>query len=260
MAETPDPHDFLRAFTPARIAPGRAGHSLPTRALLDFNLDHARARDAVQSALDLLPLLDALRRLHPDPLLLHSRAENRQEYLLRPDFGRSLNDESAQRLKTDGQKPKTDLAVVIADGLSAQAVNAHAVPVLERLLPQLAGAGWSLAPLAVVEQGRVAVADDVAHRLNAEMTVILLGERPGLTSPDSLGAYLTFAPRPGLTDESRNCVSNIRPEGLGYDGAAAKLFWLLSEMKTRRLSGVVLKDEMPAELPRTGADGPKLNP
>lgn len=248
MAETPDPHAALRAFTPARIAPGRAGASLPTKALLDFNLDHARARDAVHSALDLPPLLDALRQLHPDLLLVHSRATTRQEYLLRPDFGRSLNEESAQQLNSESQNPKTDLALVIADGLSAQAVNAHAVPLLERLLPRLAEVGWSLAPLVVVEQGRVAVADEVAHRLNAEMTVILLGERPGLTSPDSLGAYLTYAPRPGLTDERRNCVSNIRPEGLDYELAAAKLFWLLGEMKTRRLSGVELKDEMPAGL------------
>lgn len=269
MTETPDPHDFLRAFTPARIAPGRTGHSLPTRALLHFNLDHARARDAVHSTLDLPRLLDALRALHPDVRHLHSQAATRQEYLLRPDLGRKLSTESAQQLETvrrtaENQTPKTDLAIVLADGLSAGAVNTHAVPVLERLLPRLAEAGWSLAPLAVVEQGRVAVADEVAHRLNAAMTVILLGERPGLTSPDSLGAYLTYGPRPGLTDESRNCVSNIRPgvdasEGLGYELAAAKLFWLLSEMKTRRLSGVDLKDEMPAELPRTGAGGPKLN-
>lgn len=246
MAETPDPHEFLRAFTPARIAPGRAGASLPTRALLDFNLDHARARDAVQSALDLPPLLEALRRLHPDVLLLRSRAASRQEYLLRPDFGRSLSEDSVHQLPTTSRP--ADLAVVLADGLSAQAVNAHAVPLLERLLPRLTEAGWTLTLLAIVEQGRVAVADEVAHRLNAEMTIILLGERPGLTSPDSLGAYLTYAPRPGLTDERRNCVSNIRPEGLSYELAAAKLFWLLSELKTRRLSGVELKDEMPAGL------------
>ena len=248
----PDAHEYLRTFTPARIAPGRTGHSLPTRALLDFNLDHARARDAVHSALDLPRLLDALRTLHPDVLHLRSQARDRHEYLLRPDRGRKLSEASTAQLQTTNFNLQTTLALVLADGLSAQAINAHALPLLDRLLPRLAEAGWSLAPLAVVEQGRVAVADEVAHHLHAEMAVILLGERPGLTSPDSLGAYLTYAPRPGLTDESRNCVSNIRPEGLGYELAAAKLFWLLSEMKTRRLSGVDLKDEMPAGRLGTG--------
>lgn len=243
----PDVHEVLRAFTPARIAPGRTGHSLPTQALLHFNLDHARARDAVHSALNVPDLLESLRALHPDVRHLRSQARDRREYLLRPDLGRTLREESARHLTATGNRPPaTDLSLVLADGLSAQAVNAHALPVLRRLLPRLFEAGWSLAPLVLVEQGRVAVADDVAYRLGAEMTLILLGERPGLTSPDSLGAYLTYAPRPGLTDEARNCVSNIRPEGLSYELAAAKLFWLLSEMKTRRLSGVDLKDEMPA--------------
>lgn len=242
----PDAHEFLRQFTPARIAPGRTGHSLPTQALLAFNFDHARARDAVQSALDLPRLLDGLRPLHPDVLHLRSQARDRQEYLLRPDFGRKLSEESAQQLHTTNSKPQT--ALVIADGLSAQAVNAHALPVVEWLLRACREAGWSLAPVCLVEQGRVAIADEIGALLGAEMTVILLGERPGLTSPDSLGAYLTYAPRPGLTDERRNCVSNIRPEGLTPELAAAKLFWLLSEMKTRRLSGVELKDEMPAGL------------
>lgn len=242
----PDAHEFLRAFTPARLAPGRAGHSLPTRALLAFNLDHARARDAVHSALDLPRLLDGLRALHPDVRHLRSQARDRREYLLRPDLGRKLREESVAHLR-NAQRP-TDLALVVADGLSAQAVNAHALPVAERLLAACRDAGWTLAPVCLVEQGRVAVADEIGAALGAQTTVILLGERPGLTSPDSLGAYLTYAPRPGLTDESRNCVSNIRPEGLGYDLAAAKLFWLLSEMKSRRLSGVELKDEMPVGL------------
>jgi ethanolamine ammonia-lyase small subunit len=248
----PDAHEFLRAFTPARIAAGRSGHSLPTRALLAFNLDHARARDAVWSALDLPRLLDGLRALHPDVRLLHSQARDRQEYLLRPDRGRKLSEESARQLQTANPELQTDLSLVVADGLSAQAVNAHALPVAELLLRACREAGWSLAPICLVQQGRVAVADEIGALLGAQLTVILLGERPGLTSPDSLGAYLTYAPRPGLTDERRNCVSNIRPgvdasEGLGYE-PAAKLFWLLSEMKNRRLSGVELKDEMPVGL------------
>ncbi len=255
-----DAHEFLRAFTAARIAQGRAGHSLPTKALLDFNLDHARARDAVQSVLDLPGLREKLRSLHPTVFHLKTAAATRQEYLLRPDFGRRLSEESNQQLQTWNVSLQTDVAIVVADGLSAQAVNAHAVPVLEKLIPACRDIGWRLAPICLVEQGRVAVADEIGALLHADMTVILLGERPGLTSPDSLGAYLTYAPRPGLTDERRNCVSNIRPLGLSYELAAAKLFWLLSEMKTRRLSGVDLKDEMPAALPGTGTNDPKLNP
>lgn len=236
----PDPWEFLRAHTPARIAPGRAGHSLPTRALLEFNLDHAQARDAVWAALD-VPRLQAV---YPEILSLKTQAGTRQEYLLRPDRGRRLHPDSCNFLSNHPKVP-ADLAIVLADGLSAQAVQTHAVPLLAHLVPALRSQGWTLAPLCVVAQGRVAVADEIGYLLGAEIALILIGERPGLTSPDSLGAYLTFGPRPGLTDEARNCVSNIRPEGLAYEFAAAKLGYLLSEMKNRRLSGVELKDEMP---------------
>jgi ethanolamine ammonia-lyase small subunit len=236
----PDPWEFLRAHTPARLAPGRAGHSLSTRALLEFNLDHARARDAVWAALD----LPRLRDVYPEILSTKTQAASRQEYLLRPDRGRKLHSASANLLSNYPKVP-VDLSIVLADGLSAGAVQTHAVPLLNHLVPALQSRGWTLAPLVVVEQGRVAVADEIGYLLGAEIALILIGERPGLTSPDSLGAYLTFGPRPGRTDETRNCVSNIRPEGLTYAFAAAKLFYLLSEMKNRQLSGVDLKDEMP---------------
>jgi len=239
----PDDWEFLRTYTPARIAPGRAGHSLPTKALLDFNLDHARARDAVHSALNVEAVWGKLRVLPLEIVPLKSKAKTRQEYLLRPDFGRTLSEESREKLLAF-DSPGYTLGIIVADGLSAQAVENHAVPLLEKLVPACRELGWTLAPLGLVEQGRVAVADEIGALLKVELVVILLGERPGLSSPDSLGAYLTYAPRPGLSDEARNCVSNIRPEGLNYELAAAKLVWLLSEMKTRRLSGVNLKDEM----------------
>lgn len=241
---SPDPWAFLRTHTAARIAQGRTGHSLPTQALLDFQLDHARARDAVFSELDLPRLTAELTALHPDLLTLHSQAANRREYLQRPDLGRRLNNGQIEFLPSGLTDAAFDLSIVIADGLSAAAVNHHALPVVAGLLAAVKDAGWLLAPIALVQQGRVAIADEIAYALRADLVVMLIGERPGLSSPDSLGAYLTFRPRPGLTDESRNCVSNIRPEGLPYEFAVQKLMYLLTEMKTRRLSGVGLKDEM----------------
>ena len=259
-----DPWAFLQNQTTARIAQGRTGHSLPTRALLDFQLDHARARDAVHARLDTATLLAQFQALYANPLLLHSQATDRQTYLQRPDLGRKLNDESGQLL---AQWPNqvADVAIVVADGLSATAIANHAVPVVSLLVEAIKKLGWSLAPLCVVGQGRVAIGDEIAYALRAELVVVLIGERPGLSSPDSMGAYLTYRPRPGLTDESRNCVSNIRsgvdsprvdsprvdlpgestPEGLTYEFAVQKMLYLLTEMKTRKLSGVGLKDEMP---------------
>ena len=238
-----DPWEFLQTYTAARIARGRAGHSLPTRALLDFQLDHARARDAVYSTLETGRLLAEIDRLLARPLLLQSQAVDRRTYLQRPDLGRRLNADSWLRLQTLSTAP-ADLSIVMADGLSATAINRHTVPLLRHLLPELKALGWSLTPICLVQQGRVAIADEAAYGLKASMTLMLIGERPGLTSPDSLGAYLTYAPQPGLTDEARNCVSNIRPEGMSYAFAAQKLLYLLTEMKTRKLSGVQLKDEM----------------
>lgn len=247
-----DPWSFLQTHTAARIAQGRAGHGLPTRALLDFQLDHARACDAVQAQLDTVELMDQLAAIRPAPLLLHSQATERQMYLKRPDLGRKLD--VASRLSLHGLRTPdqagVDLAIVIADGLSAVAIHQHAVEMVSSLVQKTQELSWSLAPISVVEQGRVAIGDEVAHALGAEMVVVFIGERPGLTSPHSLGAYLTYKPRPGLTDEARNCVSNIRPdEGLPYAFAVEKLMYLLTEMKRRRLSGVGLKDDSSIHTP-----------
>ncbi|WP_421827218.1 ethanolamine ammonia-lyase subunit EutC [Larkinella sp.] len=257
LPDQPDPWAFLQSHTSARIARGRTGHSLPTRALLDFQLDHASARDAVYSELERDALLTQLQTVQQPVLQLHSRAVDRQQYLQRPDLGRKLDEKSLSRLHLHpsglqdltgvgvGGKgsPGFDLSIVLVDGLSATAINRHAGTVVSRLAEEIRALGWSLAPLCLVEQGRVAIGDEIAHALQAETVVVLIGERPGLTSPDSMGAYLTFRPQPGLTDESRNCISNIRPEGFPYEAAVQKLLYLLTEMKTRRLSGVLLKDE-----------------
>jgi len=241
-----DPWAFLRTHTAARIAQGRTGHSLPTRALLNFQLDHACARDAVYSQLDTETLCNQLDQVQAGALRLHSQAADRRQFLQRPDLGRRLDARSAELIRASaGQHSDVSLSLVLADGLSATAVNRHALPVLAGLVAESQRVGWRLVPLCLVEQGRVAIGDEIAHGLGADLVVVLIGERPGLSSPDSLGAYLTYRPRPGLTDESRNCVSNIRPEGLPYDFAVRKLMYLLTEMSIRRLSGVDLKDEMP---------------
>lgn len=259
MFQPADPWSFLQAHTHARIAQGRVGNSLPTRALLRFQLDHARARDAVYSSLDVDRLVAELRTLNLTPVTLQSEATDRQTYLQRPDLGRKLNRQAEASAGLNdltglNQNTRHDLAIVMADGLSATAVNTHVLPVVSGLITEARALNWSLAPVCVVQQGRVAIGDEIAHALRAEMVLVLIGERPGLSSPDSLGAYLTYNPRPGLTDESRNCVSNIRPEGLPYEFAVHKLLYLLTEMKTRRLSGVDLKDEMPTHtLPHTSS-------
>jgi len=227
----------LKSFTPARVSLGRSGHSLPTAELLRFQLDHARARDAVYQALD----ANSLGLPH---VLLHSAAPDRLTYLRRPDLGRTLSAESRALL----QPGDYDAAIVIADGLSATAVHRHAARLLEALMPRLAQDSWRLAPLTIVLQGRVAVGDEIGASLSARMVVVLIGERPGLTSPDSLGVYLTWDPRPGRTDAERNCISNVRPEGLRYAAAAQKLHFLMREARTRRLSGVALKEEAPPEI------------
>ncbi|GAB3389703.1 ethanolamine ammonia-lyase subunit EutC [Azotobacter armeniacus] len=245
-----NPWQQLRTLTPARIALGRAGTSLPTTAHLDFQFAHAQARDAVHLPFEPAGLCDGLRERSLDSLLLHSAARDRDTYLQRPDLGRRLHPDSAELLREHAARHGggQDLAIVIADGLSALAVHRHALPLLDRLLEQLPAEGWSLAPVTLIEQGRVAVSDEIGELLGAQMTVILIGERPGLSSPDSLGLYFTWAPRIGLTDAARNCISNVRPEGLSYAMAAHKLLYLMREAWRRRLSGVELKDE--AQVPR----------
>ncbi|MBA1203076.1 ethanolamine ammonia-lyase subunit EutC [Pseudomonas capeferrum] len=242
---TDSPWLALRTLTPARIALGRAGTSLPTGAQLDFQFAHAQARDAVHLPFDHAALSSELAERKRDSLLLRSAASDRDQYLQRPDLGRRLHEESAQALRDHAQANPggMDVAIVIADGLSALAVHRHALPFLARLEEQSASDGWRFAPVALVEQGRVAVADEIGQLLGARMTVMLIGERPGLSSPDSLGVYFTYGPRVGLTDAYRNCISNVRLEGLSYGMAAHRLLYLMREACRRQLSGVKLKDE-----------------
>ncbi|MFQ3197133.1 MAG: ethanolamine ammonia-lyase small subunit [Paraglaciecola sp.] len=266
-----NPWRALRSFTDARIGLGRAGISLPTSEMLAFQLAHAQARDAVNLPLDINTLGEQLSRftaakdsqpasgshVRPAgccapclPITLHSQAFDRTTYLQRPDLGRKLNEKSRQSLQdhmaqNGGQtQSKYDLAIVIADGLSSLAVQQNAVPFIHALIallqsePQL----WHLAPITLVEQGRVAIGDDVGELLNAQVVLVLIGERPGLSSPDSLGLYLTWQPKIGLNDASRNCISNIRPAGLSYGEAAKRALFLLREARRLKLSGVNLKD------------------
>jgi ethanolamine ammonia-lyase small subunit len=238
----PDPWARLAALTPARIALGRSGASLPTREVLAFALDHARARDAVHAAFDAERLACRIEGLGLSTLTVASAAADRANYIARPDLGRRLSADSQARLgRADASG--ADLVVVIADGLSSAAGHAHAAPLLAALLPHLKAAGWRLAEVVLASQARVALGDEIGERLGARMAVVLIGERPGLSSPDSLGAYLTFAPRIGRTDAERNCVSNIRPAGLSYDEAAFKIAWLAREALRQGLTGVALKDD-----------------
>ncbi len=239
----------LRRFTTARIGLGHSGISQPTAAQLAFQLAHARARDAVHEALDtptLLPALEAAWPASSAPLLLHSAAADRHVYLQRPDLGRRLDAPSREllsRQRAVAGEAACDLAVVVADGLSALAVTQNAALLLHALRTRLDASAWTLAPLVVVEQGRVAIGDEIGELLGARMVVVLIGERPGLSSPDSMGLYITWAPRVGLTDERRNCISNVRPAGMSLDEASGKLLWLLGEARRRQLTGVQLKDE-----------------
>jgi ethanolamine ammonia-lyase small subunit len=243
---------MLRQFTSGRIALGRTGISLPTTPQLEFQLAHARARDAVHHELDAETLQQAVmvQQLVEQCVVVESSAGNRATYLQRPDLGRRLSSGSRQQLQLLASQSKQvgacDLAFVIADGLSALAVETNAVPFLKAVLERLAQDGLSLAPVTIVRQGRVAVGDEVGELLGAKLVVVLIGERPGLSSPDSMGLYMTWGPRVGLTDESRNCISNVRPAGLSYEEASYKLHYLVSEALRREVTGVQLKDETPA--------------
>jgi ethanolamine ammonia-lyase small subunit len=240
----PNPWDKLRQYTPARIALGRAGTSLPTKPHLEFQLAHARARNAVHHELDVPALETRLKNLGHEPFALHSAADNRPMYLQRPDKGRRLDDASrealAQMARPDGGY---DVVFVIGDGLSSFAIEENAAPFLNVMLPPLRDQKYRVAPLVIVREARVAVGDEVGELLGASMVVVLIGDRPGLSSPDSMGIYMTLKPRVGLTDEARNCISNVRREGLSYDLAAHKLLYLMTEARRRGLSGVQLKDE-----------------
>jgi ethanolamine ammonia-lyase small subunit len=234
--------ESLRELTPARVGLGRAGASLPTAALLAFTLDHARARDAVHAGFDAARLIAELAGLGLKAVEVASQASDRRDYLRRPDLGRML-DAGSRRLLADRGVAPCELAVVIGDGLSPAAVNLHAVELVRSLGPRLAEAGIGVSAVVVASGARVALGDEIGAVLGARMVVMLIGERPGLSAPDSLGAYLTFGPRIGLTDAERNCISNIHGAGLSYDEAAFKIAWLVREGLARQLTGVALKDE-----------------
>ena len=231
----------LRKLTAARIGLRRTGASLATKPLLDFKLAHARARDAVHEPLDEARLAAEIKSLGVAVIQTASAAEDRQRYLMRPDLGRQLAPGANTTLAA--RAGDFDVAFVVTDGLSARAVQMHAHPTLARVLPTLRAEGWRIAPTVVVRQGRVAIGDAVAALLRTDCVVVLIGERPGLTAPDSMGAYLTWQPGPQTTDADRNCISNIRPDGIGYADAAHKLAHLLRAVRARRISGVQLKDD-----------------
>lgn len=239
-----DPWTKLRQFTSARIALGRSGGSLPTRERLDFQLSHARARDAVLAPFDPEGLAVRLEVLGTPVLTVESAVSDRAEYLQRPDLGRKLAFHSRSALvESAAQLPTCDLVIIVSDGLSTHAANSQSEPVLAALLPLLQADGWKVAPILVARHARVALQDEVGDILRAKVSLILLGERPGLGSADSLGAYFTFGPAPGKTDADRNCVSNIRPGGFPPAEAARKLHYLLTQSIRLGLSGVGLKDD-----------------
>ncbi|MCX4156272.1 MULTISPECIES: ethanolamine ammonia-lyase subunit EutC [Paraburkholderia] len=254
-----NPWNALRQFTNARIALGRAGNSLPTAPLLAFNLSHAQARDAVHHPLDTDVLHEQLRAQSFTTLDVHSAAPDREHYLRRPDLGRRLSDESRAalgQLKVDSP----EVVFVIADGLSAFAASKQSIPLLQAVCAKLTD--WKIGPVVVARQARVALGDEIGELLGAKLVVMLIGERPGLSSPDSLGIYLTYAPKVGCSDAQRNCISNVRPEGLNYELAAHKLHYLLTHARRLGLTGVGLKDDsdsLLASTPTTPAVGDDSN-
>lgn len=237
-----DPWARLARLTPARIGLGRAGSGLPTREVLRFGLAHAQARDAVHTPLDAEAVRTGLAGLGFETLTLASAAPDRATYLRRPDLGRALGEGAAAALAARGDGP-VDLALVVADGLSARAVHEGAAGFLAAFRPHLDRAGWRVAPVVVATQARVALGDGIGAALKARAVVVIIGERPGLSSPDSLGLYLTLDPRVGRSDAERNCISNVRPAGLSHDLAAFKLDWLLTQAFALGISGVNLKDD-----------------
>lgn len=255
-AVTPSPWAAWRAATPARIALGRAGAALPTSELLAFGWAHALARDAIHAPFDAEALACTLQAQGWQVLQARSRADDRACYLRRPDLGRRLLPEDAARLREAAAGP-VDVCLVVGDGLSALAAAAHAAPVLAALRPLLPS-DWRFAPVVVATQARVALADEIGELLRARLSVILLGERPGLSAPDSLGIYLTHEPRIGRHDAERNCISNVRPAGLAPDAAAFRLAWLMRESLRRAASGVALKDESQHAMLESGAAAPLL--
>ncbi len=240
IASPAHPLTQLRRFTPARIALERAGDSLPTRDLLDFSLAHALARDAVHAPFDAQSIAEQLATANLESILVHSAATDRATYLRRPNLGRVLDKGCRQRLIELKLYPP-EIVFIIADGLSAIAPQRYAVRVIRAAIDLLQG--WQIGPVIIAEQARVALGDEIGELLGAAITVMLIGERPGLSAPDSLGIYLTYAPKPGRTDAERNCISNVRDEGTSPEQAAQTLYYLLRNAQRLKLSGVSLKDD-----------------
>ncbi|PPC99075.1 MAG: ethanolamine ammonia-lyase [Hyphomicrobium sp.] len=240
-----DPWNGLRRFTDARIGLGRSGSAMPTREVLAFTMAHAQARDAVMTALDWMPIELGIASIGFETMQVASAVSDRGEYLRRPDLGRKLSAHSRQDILQAAAKldQPPDLVIVVGDGLSSKAVDANIVSMLTALQPHVQKVGWHVAPIVLASDARVALGDEVGELLGAKASLVLIGERPGLSSPDSLGAYLTYRPRVGLKDAERNCISNIRARGLSYDEAAFKMMWLLKEAFRREMTGVELKDE-----------------
>lgn len=248
-----DPWQDLRRFTSARIAQGRCGAGLPTEALLDFQIAHAAARDAVLRPWNMELFAKEVESLGLEALCLETKVQNRVQYLQRPDQGRSLNTASVQALQSRNSKP-IDIVLIVSNGLSSTAVDAHGLALLKQTVQ--AFKQQSLGPVCLVPNARVALSDEIGERLNARMAVMIVGERPGLSAADSLGIYLTYAPRIGNTDAERNCISNIRPpEGLSYLAAAEKLFYLGHQAFKLGFSGVALKDDMKSDSGYRLSDG-----
>jgi ethanolamine ammonia-lyase small subunit len=237
-----DQWSLLRTFTEARIALGRTGVSMPIQESLSFKMCHANARDAVHEKMDPHLLIEQLRPLNHPIIQLHSKAIDRAQYLLRPDLGRRLNEISIERIKEEIHQENFDISIIISDGLSATAVHRNIAALMMVLFPMLKPFSCTISPLFLVEQGRVAISDEIGAACHSKLSIILLGERPGLSSPDSLGIYLTYGPKIGNTDVMRNCISNIREKGLSYLDAANKLCLLIKESLRLQLSGVALKD------------------
>ena len=242
-----DPWQQLKSFTRARIAIGRVGTSLPTKEVLDFGLSHAMARDAVHLALDIDALEADIRKHDFSTIRVKSMATDRATYLLRPDWGRRLHEQSALQLQNISDAKPVEFLIVVGDGLSSLAVARHAAPLLAEIknacLNDASIKAWSASRVVIASQARVAISDEIGQALNAKIVAMLIGERPGLSSPDSLGIYLTYNPKLGLSDADRNCISNVRPEGLSYQAAAKKLLWLAKEAMRLKVTGVALKDE-----------------
>lgn len=247
-----DPWQQLKTFTRARIAIGRVGSSLPTKEVLDFGLSHAMARDAVHLALDIDALEKNIQQLGFKTLKVHSKATDRASYLLRPDWGRRLSEESLAELGLTQNAKPIDFLIIVADGLSSLAVSRQVLPLLAEI-QQILPSDWHTGHVVIASQARVAIGDEIGQTLQARMVAMLIGERPGLSSPDSLGIYLTYNPKLGYSDADRNCISNVRPEGLSHIAAAKKLVWLAKEAMRLKVTGVALKDE--SDVQEIGSQG-----